>query len=106
MIAGQHGLEAVLEQLGSEVHEADAVEDLGLVEERELLLVAQHLERRLAEDGDVQRRPLGGRGREHDLVRERRLAAAGPAGDQVERELGQSAAEDVVETGDSRSPAS
>ena len=52
------------------------VGDLGLVEERELLLVAQHLQRRLAEDREVQRRALGGGGREHDLVRERRLAAA------------------------------
>jgi hypothetical protein len=69
------------------------------VEEVELLLVAQHLQRRLAEHGEVQRRALGRGQREHDLVRQRGLAAAGLAGDQVERELRQAAAEHLVQAG-------
>ena len=70
---------------------------LGVVEERELLLVAQHLDGRLAQHGEVERRPLRGGVGEHDLVRQRGLAASGGAGDDVEGVLGQAAAEDFVE---------
>ena len=63
----------------------------------ELLLVTQHLQRRLAEDGEVQRRALGSRVREHELMGKCRLAAAWFADNQIERVLGPSAAEDVVE---------
>ena len=81
----------------AEVDEADRSVHLGLVEERELLLVAQHLDGRLAQHGEVQRRPLRGGVGEHDLMRQRGLAASGGAGDDVEGELGQAAAEDLIE---------
>ena len=42
---------------------------LGGVEEGVLLLVAQHLDGRLAEDGEIERRPLRGGVGEHELVR-------------------------------------
>ena len=54
-----------------------AVFDLGRVEEAELLLVAEHLEGRLAQHGEVQGRPLRGGVGEHHLVGERRLPAPG-----------------------------
>src|SRR6185437_6622375 len=60
----------------------------------------QHLDRRLAQDRDVERGALGAGGREHHLVRQRGLAAAGAAGDEVERKLGQPATENIVETWD------
>ena len=45
----------------------------------------------------VQRRTLGAREREHDLLRERRLSSARSTGNQIERELRQAATEDLVE---------
>ena len=73
---------------------------LGGVEEVHLLLVAQHLDRRLAEHGEVEGGPLRGGVREHDLMRQRGLARPRRAGDQVEGVLGQPAAEDFIEAGD------
>jgi predicted GIY-YIG superfamily endonuclease len=75
--------------------------DLVQLEEGELLLVAQHLQRRLAQHGEEQGAPFGRRMGEHDLVRQRRLAAAGRAGDQGKREFGQAAAaKKNIEPGD------
>ena len=93
----QDRAEVLLQDDLAEVDEADRAVQLGMVEERELLLVAQHLDGRLAQHGEVQRRPLRGGVGEHDLVRQRGLAASGGAGDDVEGELGQAAAEDLVE---------
>jgi len=73
-----------------------AVDGLGF-EEVELLLIAQHLQRWLAKHGEVDRRALRGGQGEHDLVRQRGLAAARLAGDQIERELRQAAAKHLVE---------
>ena len=80
----------------AEVDEADGSVHLGRVEERELLLVAQHLDGRLAQHGEVQRRSLWGGVGEHELMRQRGLTASGSAGDDVERVLGQTAAEDFI----------
>ena len=44
----QHRVEALVQCLVTQVHVVDAAADFGGVEEAELLLVAQHLERRLA----------------------------------------------------------
>ena len=57
-------------------------------------------ERRLAEDGDEQRRPLRGRCCKHDLLREGRLSGSWPTCDQVERELWDATAENLIEAGD------
>ena len=72
---------------------------LASIEERELLLVAQHLDGRLAQHGEVQRGPLRRGVGEHDLMRQRGLAASGRAGDDVEGIFGQAAAEDLIEPG-------
>ena len=49
--------------------------------------------------GEVQRRPFGAGVGEHELMRQRGLAASGGAGDDVEGVLGQAAAEDLIEAG-------
>ena len=59
-IASSTAPRSLLEHLLAQVDEADRAVDLVRVEEGELLLVAQHLERRLAQHGEVQRGPLGG----------------------------------------------
>jgi hypothetical protein len=88
------------EHLRSQVQEANTGRNLGGIEERELLLIAQHLDRRFPQDRDVQRVTLGARAREHDLVGQRRLTAPRAAGDQVEGELGKPAAQHLVEARD------
>src|SRR5476651_15433 len=93
----QHAVEVAVEQVGRQVDEFDRLVDLADVEEGELLLVAQHLQRRLAEHGEKQCAPFRRGQREHDLVRHRRLAAAGRAGQQVEGKLGDAATEQVVQ---------
>src|SRR5471032_30194 len=72
--------------------------DGGVVEKIELLLVAQHLQRRLTEHGKEQRRALRRGQGEHHLVREGGFAAAWRAGDQVERKLRQATAQDLVQS--------
>jgi hypothetical protein len=94
--------QAAFEEVFPEVDESNAVIDLIGVEEGELLLIAEHLERRLAENREIDRRPLLGGIGEHDLVREGRLAATRPARQQVEGELGQAPAQYTVEPLDSR----
>ena len=56
----QHRVEPLVQGRVTQVHVVDAAADFGCVEEAELLLVAQHLERRLTDDGEVQRWPLAG----------------------------------------------
>jgi hypothetical protein len=79
------------------VDEADTAVELVEVEEVELLLVAQHFQRRLTNCREVECRALGRCQREHDLVRQGGLAAAGLTGDEIEGELRQAAPEYFVE---------
>ncbi len=95
--ARQHGAEVARAQVFGQVHVAHRSADLLHVEETVLLLVAQHLQRRLAQHGEEQGAPLGGREGEHDLVRQRGLARTRWPGDQVERKLAQPASEQDVE---------
>src|SRR5471030_2345884 len=99
--ARQHPVEIALEQISREVDELDRLVDLADVEEWELLLVAQHLQRRFAEHREKQRAPFRRGQREHDLVRHRRLAAAGRAGQQVEGKLRDTATEQVIQAANS-----
>src|SRR5687768_18481127 len=75
----------------------DRVVQLRRIEERVLLLVAQHFQRRLAENGEIERGLLRSRIGKHDLMRERGFAAARRAGDDVEREFRQPTAQNVIE---------
>ena len=95
----QHPAQAVLAHLVAEVHEADGVADPVRVEEGVLLLVAQHLDRRLAQHREVQPGALGRGVGEHELVGERGLAAPRLAGDQVEGVLRYPPAQHRVEAG-------
>src|SRR5690606_23256694 len=96
--ARQHTLEVAGHGVVGEIHEAHAAADRLVIEEVELLLIAQHLQWRLAQHGEVDcGSPRGGQ-RKHDLVGERGLAAAGLAGNEVERKLWQAAAEHLVQT--------
>ena len=97
--ARHQALEVALQQVRRQVDVADRLVELRHVEEAELLLVPQHLQRRLSQHGEEQRARVGLRQREHHLVGQRRLAAAGRAGDEVERELGDAAAQQLVEAG-------
>ena len=97
--AGQHLLEVTGGGLLRQVDEPDAAVDLAAVEKLELLLVAQHLQRGFAQYREIQGGTLGRGQREHELVRQRGLAAAGRPGDDVERELRQPAAEHLVQSG-------
>ena len=83
-----------------EIDEVHRAADRAGVEVVELLLVAQHLQGRFAEHGEVQGRPLRRRQREHHLVRQGGLPAAGRAADQVERILRDAAPEDLIQAGD------
>src|ERR1019366_7340190 len=81
----------------AEVDKADGVAKLGFVEERILLLVAQHFYGGFAKDGEkergVFRRGIG----ENNLMNQGGFAAPRRAGDDVERKLRDTAAQDVVE---------
>ena len=90
-------VQILLQHHVGQVDEADRLAQLGFVEERILLLIAQHLHRGLAEDGEVERGFLRRGVGENDLVRQRRLAAARRARDDVEGKFRDAAAEDVVE---------
>ena len=78
-IARQHAV--------GEIDEPDRFVDQAVVEKVILLLIAQHLQRWLAQHSEIKRGALDRRQREHHLVRKRRLAASRSAGDQVERKL-------------------
>ena len=62
-----------------------------------MLLIAQHLEDGLAEDGEIERRFLRRPVGENDLMRQRGFPAAGRAANHVEGKLRNAAAQDVVE---------
>jgi hypothetical protein len=98
--ASQHCVEIPAQRLVAQVHEVHIRADAGQIEEAELLLVAQHLERGLAQQCDEESGPRGGGVGEQQLHRQRRLARAGAARDQVERQRRQAATEDVVQPGD------
>ncbi len=98
----QHLVEPAVQRLLRQVDEPHRRIHLRHVEELELLLIAQHLERRLAEDGEEQGRPFGSRQREHDLLHERGLAGSGCPRDEIERELRNAAAQDGIEPGNAR----
>ena len=95
----EHRAEPSPHQLVAEREEADHAVDLRRVEEAERLLVAEHLERRLADHGQVEARSLGARVGEHQLVSERRLAGAGGSDNEVEGQFGEPSAQHVVESG-------
>ena len=95
--AAQHPAQITGHRVLGQADEAHAVVDRCAVKKLELLLVAQHLERRLAQHREIECRPLGRGQRKHDLVRERGLAAARKPGDQVERELGQATAQQLIQ---------
>lgn len=90
-----------LHDLGTEIDELDGGTGELRIEEAKLALVAEHLQGRLAEYREIQRRSLDGGIREHDLVGQRRLSRARAAGDQVEREFREPTSEHDVEAGHS-----
>ncbi len=94
-----HLFQPTLHGLLGQVDEPERTVDRLTIEEIELLLVPEHLQRRLAQHGEIKRGSLRGRKCKHNLVRKGRLAATRRARDQVERELGKPAAEDVIEPG-------
>ncbi len=88
----EHGGKVVPQHFLGQINEAHRrPNELG-PEEAKLALVANHLERRLAEDREIQRRPLDGRVVKDDLLRQRGLPRARAAGDKIEREFRQAAA--------------
>ena len=58
--------------------------------------VSQHLDGGFSENGEIERRTLRGGIGKHELVCQRRLPASGCARDDVERELGKTAAHNFV----------
>ena len=74
-----------------------ALTQLRFVEERILLLIAQHFQGGFTEDGEIERGFLHHRVGENDLVRQRGFTATRRARDDVERKLWNAAAQDVVE---------
>ena len=75
----QHRGQILLHHHVGQVDEADGLAHFGFVEEGKLLLIAHHLEHGFAEDGEIERRFLRRRIGEHDLMRQRGLAATGRA---------------------------
>src|SRR6185312_4655217 len=76
---------------------ADSLAQHGLVEERILLLIAQHFQRGFAEDGEIKRAFPRRRIGENDLMRQRGFAATRRARDDVEGKFRDAAAKDFVE---------
>lgn len=70
-----------------------------LSKKSELLLVAQELERRFAQHGEVEGRPIRRSQGEHHLLGKGCFAGARRASDQIEGELGHATAEHFIETG-------
>jgi len=68
------------------------------VEEVELLLITQHLQRRLAEYRKEQRRAFRRRQGKHHLVREGCFAAARRTGNEVKRKLRKASAQHLVQS--------
>jgi len=86
----------------AQIDEAHRPVDFVALEKAILLLVAQHLQGRFAQHREVKRWTFGGCEGEHHLVGQRGLAASGRAGDQIEGELRQAAAEHFVKPWNSR----
>src|SRR6185369_9704036 len=86
------------ERLLRQIDEPYRCIDLLNVEKFELLLIAEHFERRFAKHGKEECGPVWACQREHDLMRERRLAGPRRAGNEIERELRHAAAQDAVES--------
>ena len=80
----QRPVELASQSILGQVDETNRSIDGFSAEERKLLLVAQHLQRRLAQHGEVDCGPLWRGQRKHDLVRQRGLAATRQAGDEIE----------------------
>src|SRR5688572_17158254 len=98
----QHRVEILLRHHVTQIDEANGLADLGMLEEGILLLIAQHLHGRFAEDGEIERGFLDSRVGENDLVRERGLAATRRARDDVEGKLRDAPAQDRVEAANAR----
>ena len=82
----------------AEIDEADRLIHPFHIEECVLLLIAQHLQRRLADNRKVDGFGLRTGESKHDLLRERGLARAGCAGNEIEGELRQAPAQNLVES--------
>ena len=100
---GDDALEDRVEASGGrfrgQIDEAHRRRNARRIKERELALVADHLDRRLAEHREVQRRAFGRGVREQHLLNERRLAGAGRSGDHIKGILTKAAPHDGVESG-------
>jgi hypothetical protein len=93
----QHPGDIARSRVFGKIDEADTAVELVEVEEVELLLVAQHFQRRLTNCREVECRAFGRCQRKHDLVRQGGLAATRQTGDEVEGELRQAAPEHFVQ---------
>ena len=100
--ACQELLQRAGHHLLAQIDVADRLIHAGHIEEGEPLLIAQHLERGFADDGEVQRGPIGTGEGEHDLLRERRFPRAWSAGNEIEGELRQTPTQDLVESRNAR----
>src|SRR6185437_5677767 len=94
----EHSIEVLRERLLSEVHKVNARVHAFDVEERKLLLIAEHLNGWFAQHGEVDGGTLRGRKCEHDLVGEGCFPRPGVAGEQDEREFGEATAKHFIET--------
>ena len=93
----EHRVEVAARRLRGQVDEPHRRGNARRIEEIELRLVAEHLDRRFAEHREIERRPFTRRVGEQNLLHERRLSRPWRARDEVERKLAQAAAEDSVE---------
>jgi hypothetical protein len=84
----QHAVQALVENRVAQADIVNAAADFVFVEEGELLLIAQQLEWRLADDGEVQRWPIRRCQTKHDLLGQCCFARARCARDEVEAEFG------------------
>jgi hypothetical protein len=96
--AFEHAGKIALAQVLGQVDVADRRPDQAGVEKAVLLLEAQHFQGWFTKHGKKQGAPLGIGQRKHDLVRQRGLAAAGRAGNEVEGEFAESASEQDIQS--------
>ena len=97
--AFEHEIKIAAQGVLGQIDETDGLIDRVGVEEIELLLIPQHFQRRFAQHGEVQRATLWADQREHDLVGQRGLAAAGRTGDEIEGEFGKTPAQNLIQAG-------
>ncbi len=93
----QNRAQVLLQDNLAQVDKADGAGQFGRIEECVLLLVSQHFYGGFAQDSEVESRTFCARIGKHELVRQRRLAASGGARDDVKREFGETAADNLVE---------